>query len=49
MHWGDTIERGSEHMIDGKPYAAEVSVFMHNYRFKKSFKMFRVMLEIMIM
>jgi carbonic anhydrase len=24
MHWGDSIERGSEHLIDGKPYSAEV-------------------------
>lgn len=24
MHWGDTIERGSEHLIDDKPFAAEV-------------------------
>ena len=24
MHWGDTIEKGSEHLINGKPYAAEV-------------------------
>ena len=24
MHWGDTVERGSEHFVDNKPYAAEV-------------------------
>lgn len=24
MHWGDSIERGSEHLVDGHPYAAEV-------------------------
>jgi len=24
MHWGDTVERGSEHFIDNKPYTAEV-------------------------
>jgi hypothetical protein len=28
MHWGDTIARGSEHLIDGKPYSAEV---LHTY------------------
>ena len=24
MHWGDTIEKGSEHLVDGKPFSAEV-------------------------
>ena len=24
MHWGETCERGSEHLIDGEAYSAEV-------------------------
>lgn len=24
MHWGDSIERGSEHLLDGKAFSAEV-------------------------
>ena len=24
MHWGDTIEYGSEHLVDSKAYAGEV-------------------------
>jgi hypothetical protein len=27
MHWGDNMDRGSEHLIDGKAYSAEVRVF----------------------
>lgn len=26
MHWGETIEAGSEHLIDKEPYAAEVTM-----------------------
>ena len=31
MHWGDSIERGSEHLVDGHPYAAEVCNFKKFY------------------
>ena len=24
MHWSDTFIKGSEHLVDNKPYAAEV-------------------------
>jgi len=24
MHWGDSTDAGSEHLLNGKPYAAEV-------------------------
>ena len=30
MHWGDTPADGSEHMIDGKSYAAEVIIILKN-------------------
>ena len=31
MHWGDSTERGSEHLIDNHAYAAEVFLFSLNY------------------
>ncbi len=24
MHWGDQLDKGSEHLLDGKPFSAEV-------------------------
>ena len=28
MHWGDTFTRGSEHLVDNKPYAAVLDLRM---------------------
>ena len=31
MHWGDTIDQGSEHHINGEPYAAELHFVNWNH------------------
>lgn len=31
MHWGDDLEKGSEHLLDGQPYAAELHFVNWNY------------------
>ena len=33
MHWGDTFEKGSEHLVDDMPYAAEVSLILTYFFF----------------
>lgn len=32
MHWGDSLERGSEHLLDGKPYSAEIHFVNWNHQ-----------------
>lgn len=36
MHWGDTSERGSEHLIDGKAFSAELHFVNWNHDIYKS-------------
>lgn len=31
MHWGDFLDKGSEHLIDNRPYSAEVSVLLCSF------------------
>lgn len=34
MHWGDILERGSEHLLDGKAFSAEVRINIYFSTFK---------------
>jgi len=36
MHWGDNLDRGSEHLIDGKPYAGELHFVNWNHKLYSS-------------
>ncbi len=31
MHWGDDLHKGSEHLVDSKPYSAEIHFVNWNY------------------
>jgi hypothetical protein len=33
MHWGENTSRGSEHLLDGQAFAAEVAEFDFNIEF----------------
>jgi len=38
LHWGNTIERGSEHLIDNEPYSAELHFVNWNHDLYKNSK-----------
>lgn len=37
-HWGNTDDAGSEHVMDGKRYSAEMHIVAYNMKFGKLFK-----------